>query len=42
MKTKNIIICLALLFMAQALPAQNNAESLIRMLVGQIKSHKNV
>lgn len=42
MKTKNIIIGLALLLMAQALPAQNNAESFIRMLIGQMKSHKNV
>ena len=42
MKTKNIIIGLAFLFMAQALPAQNNAEAFIRMLIGQIKSHKNV
>ena len=42
MKTKNIISCLVFLFMAQALTAQNNAETLIRSLVGQIKSHKNV
>lgn len=42
MKAKNIIVCLALMLMAQALIAQNNAETLIRLLVGQIKSHKNV
>ena len=42
MRTKNIIIGLALLLMAQVLPAQNNAESLIRILIGQMKSHKNV
>ena len=42
MKTKNIIACLAFLFAAQVVSAQNNAESLIRMLVNQIKSHKNV
>ena len=42
MKTKNILSCLAFFFMAQALTAQNNAETLIRSLVGQIKSHKNV
>lgn len=42
MKTKNIIACLFLLFVAQAVSAQNNAEALIRVLVDQVKSHKNV
>ena len=42
MKTKNTIACLLLLFVAQVVNAQNNAEALIRVLVGQIKSHKNV
>ncbi len=42
MKTKNIIVCLFLLFAAQAVSAQNNAESLVRILVEQVKSHKNV
>ena len=42
MKTKNIIACLFLLIATQAVNAQNNAEALIRVLVDQIKSHKNV
>ena len=42
MKTKNIIVCLLLLFAAQAVSAQNNAEALVRVLVDQMKSHKNV
>ena len=42
MKTKNIIACLFLLFVTQAVTAQNNAEALIRVLVNQIKSHDNV
>ena len=42
MKTKNIIACLFLLFATQAVTAQNNAESLIRLLINQLKSHKNV
>ena len=42
MRTKNIIACLLLLFAAQAVSAQNNADALIRVLVDQIKSHKNV
>lgn len=42
MKTKNIIACLFLLFVTQAVTAQNNAEALIRVLVDQIKSHDNV
>ena len=42
MKTKNIIACLFLLFATQVVSAQNNAETLIRVLVGQLKSHKNV
>lgn len=42
MKTKNIIACLVLLITAQAVNAQSNAEALIRLLVDQVKSHKNV
>jgi len=42
MKTKNIIACLLLLFAAQAVSAQNNAEALVRVMVDQVKSHKNV
>ena len=42
MRTKNIIACLLLLFATQAVSAQNNADALIRVLVDQIKSHKNV
>lgn len=42
MKRKNIIAYLFLLFATQAVSAQNNAETLIRVLVDQLKSHKNV
>jgi len=42
MKTKNIIACLFLLFVTQAVIAQNNAEALIRVLVNQVKSHQNM
>ena len=42
MRKKNIIACLLFLFAAQAVSAQNNADALIRVLVDQIKSHKNV
>ena len=42
MKTKNIISCLFLLFATQALTAQNKADMLIRLVVDQLKSHKNV
>ena len=42
MRTKNTIACLLLLFAAQAVSAQNNADAIIRVLVDQIKSHKNV
>ena len=42
MKTRNIIACLCLLFATQAVTAQNNAETLIRLLVNQMKSHKTV
>ena len=42
MNKKNIIVCLAFLFAAQAVSAQNNAETLIRLLVNQLKSHKNI
>ena len=42
MKTKNIIACIAFLFAAQVVSAQNNAEVLIRLVINQLKSHKNV
>ena len=42
MRTKNIISCLLLLFAAQAVSAQNNADAILRVLIDQIKSHKNV
>ena len=42
MNKKNIIVCLAFLFAAQAVSAQNNAETIIRLLVNQLKSHKNI
>lgn len=42
MRTKNIIACLLLLFAAQAVSAQNNADAILRVLIDQIKSHKNV
>lgn len=42
MKAKNIIASLVLLFAAQAVTAQNNAEAIVRLLVDQMKSHKNV
>lgn len=42
MKAKNIIASLVLLFATQAVSAQNNAEAIIRLMVNQMKSHKNV
>jgi len=42
MRTKNIIACLLFLFAAQVVSAQNNADGIIRSLVDQIKSHKNL
>ena len=42
MKIKNIITCIALVFAAQAVSAQNNAEKIIRVMVDQMRSHKNV
>ena len=42
MKIKNIIACITLLFAAQVVSAQNNAEKIIRVMVDQVKSHKNV
>jgi outer membrane lipoprotein-sorting protein len=42
MKIKNIIVCIALVFAAQAVSAQNNAEKIIRVMVEQMRSHKNV
>ena len=42
MKASKIIVGLVLLFAAQAVTAQNNAEAIIRLMVNQMKSHKNV
>ena len=42
MKARKIIIGLVLLLAAQAVNAQNNAEAIIRLMVNQMKSHKNV
>ena len=42
MKTKNIIACIAFLFAAQAVSAQNNTEAFIRLIINQLKSHKNI
>lgn len=42
MKTRNIIACLVLLLATQAVTAQNNAEAIVRLMVDQVKSHKNV
>ena len=42
MKARNIIASLVLLFVTQAVSAQNNAEAIIRLMVNQMKSHKNV
>ena len=42
MKTRNIIACLVLLFTTQGVTAQNNAEAIIRLMVDQVKSHKNM
>jgi outer membrane lipoprotein-sorting protein len=42
MKTRNIIACLFLLFATQAVTAQTNTEALVRLMVNQMKSHKNV
>ena len=42
MNKKNIIACIAFLFAAQAVSAQNQAETFVRLLVNQLKSHKNL
>ena len=42
MKARKLIAGLVLLLAAQAVSAQNNAEAIIRMMVNQMKSHKNV
>ena len=42
MKARNIIASLVLLFATQAITAQNNADALVRLVVDQVKSHKNV
>lgn len=42
MKIKNIIVCIALVFAAQAVSAQSNAEKIIRVMVDQMRGHKNV
>ena len=42
MKARKIIVGLVLLLATQAVSAQNNAEAIIRLMVNQMKSHKNV
>lgn len=42
MKIKNIITCISLVFAAQVVSAQSNAEKIIRVMVDQMRSHKNV
>ena len=42
MKIKSIIVCIALLFAAQTISAQNNAEKIFGAMVDQVKVHKNV
>lgn len=42
MKARNIIASLVLLFATQVVSAQNNADALVRLVVDQVKSHKNV
>jgi len=42
MRIKNAFTFLLLLFATQVVNAQNNADAIIRVLVDQIKSHKNI
>ena len=42
MKARKIIVGLVLLLATQAVSAQNNAEAIIRLMVNQMKSHKNL
>jgi len=42
MKTRKLIAGLVLLFATQAVTAQNNAETFIRLMINQMKSHKNL
>lgn len=42
MKIKNIITCISLVFAAQVVSAQSNAEKILRVMVDQMRSHKNV
>ena len=42
MKARKIIVGLVLLLATQAVSAQNNAEAILRLMVNQMKSHKNV
>lgn len=42
MKTRKLIAGLFLLFATQTVIAQNNAETLIRLMVNQMKSHNNL
>ena len=42
MKARTIIASLMLLLAAHTVSAQNNAEAIIRLMVDQMKSHKNV
>ena len=42
MKARKFIAGFVLLFVAQVVSAQNNADAIIRLMVNQMKSHKNV
>ena len=42
MKIRNIIVCLCLLHVTQAVTAQNSAKDILSVLVDQMKSHQNV
>ena len=42
MKARKLIVGLVLLLAAQAVSAQNDAEAIIRLMVNQMKAHKNV
>ena len=42
MKTRNLFLGLVILLTANTLKAQNNADALVKGLVGQLKAHKNI
>lgn len=42
MKTRNFLFCLAIVLTASTLKAQNSADAIVRTLVDQLKSHKNL